>query len=78
MNNHTKDGKRTKMFEPCNVGEEPTDTCASVSEDILMTATKCHNGGRIVESIREKDFSVVTGEPTLPGALHVKSRQDKC
>ena len=50
-NNDAKDDKRTKMFEPCNVGKQLTDTHTLVLEDISMMVTKCHDGGRIVESI---------------------------
>ena len=70
-NNGVKDDKQTKMFEPCNVGKEPTDACALVSEDILIMVTKCHDGRRIVELIQEEKCGITEGEPKSPGTLVV-------
>ena len=78
MNGHTQssneDDERVKMFEPHDVGKEPMDACTSVSKDISIAATKCHNGSRIVESICEEKCNTPEGEPTAPGSLEV----DQC
>ena len=63
------------MFEPCNVGKEPTDACTSVLEDILIVVTKCHDGGRIVESICEEKCDIAAGEPKPPRSLKVDNCQ---
>ena len=69
------------MFEPHNIGKQPTDTHAKVLEEILIAVTKCNDGGRIVESIGGNDYKVTNSEPVEPGSLivdpHEKDKQGR-
>ena len=66
--------KESRCLSHARIGKEPTDTCTSVSEDVSIVVTKCHNGGRFVESICEEKCNITAGEPKPPGSLQV----DQC
>ena len=65
------------MFEPHNIGKQPTDTHSKVLEEILITIAKHNNGGRNVELIRGDNHKDTNGkrEPNPPGSLDVDPHQ---
>ena len=44
-------------------------------KDVLITVTKCDDGGRMVESIRNDRCDITGGEPASPGSLRVDPHQ---
>ena len=44
-NNDDNNEEKVKMFEPHNVRKQPTDMHSKVPEEILITTTKCNDGG---------------------------------
>ena len=54
-NNDDNNDEKVKMFEPHNVGKQPTDVHSKVPEEILITIAKHCDGGQIAELIGEDD-----------------------
>ena len=73
--NNNDNDKKVKMFEPHNVRKQPTDMHSRALEEILITITKCNDGGQIAEQIGGNDCKVMNGEPTAPGSLAVDPHQ---